>query len=418
MLKRAVYSTEIFSAAITPEVNTFDDNIAMAVSRAQTLHTEILNLRRQEYLRIRQSLMVTNELMQALAGLEGRKAVIWVGEDLAIRPAIDIYGVYYSRAAPLRNIITIDPPEVWGEQDKLDREFSAVAASAQSAGANIYMIDASDRDREVASADFSPGNSFDVMLSESSDAGLWTPGINLAEFRTLSEGGSFMAVATGGESFGNTREMGKIVDTLSDRVSTYYYLGYRRDGPPDGKRHDVKVRVLGKNRSVRHHEQVFDKTTPQKLADLAMSRLRLDLGDNDLDLSVALDRPEPSERDTVLLPIQLMIPVANLVLMPEADQHIGQILVAVAVLDELGNTAPVHLMRLRLKIPSARYSEEAIASRSIVLRIKRGTTKIAVGVRDEVSGIQSSHAMPIPPELLVERAANLDVDQPAVDSAS
>jgi hypothetical protein len=46
---------------------------------------------------------------------------------------------------------------VWGEQDKLDREFSAVAASAQAAGANVYMIDASDRDREVASADYTPG---------------------------------------------------------------------------------------------------------------------------------------------------------------------------------------------------------------------------------------------------------------------
>jgi hypothetical protein len=375
-------------------------------------------MRRQEYLRIRQSLMVTNELLQALAGLEGRKSVIWVGEDLAIRPAIDIYSVYFSRAAPLRNIMTLDPPEVWGEQDKLDREFSAVAASAQSAGANLYMIDASDRDREVASADYSPSSSFDVMLSESSEAGLWTPGINFAEFRTLSEGGSFMAVATGGESFGNTRAMGKMMDTLSDRVSTYYYLGYRRDGPPDGLRHDIKVRVIGKNKRVRHHEQVFDKTTPQKLADLAMSRLRLDLGDNELDLSVALDRPQPSDKDTVVLPIQLMIPVANLVLLPEADQHVGQILVAVAVLDENGDTAPVHLMRLRLTLPSARFSEEAIASRSIRLKIKRGTTKIAVGVRDEISGIQSSHALPIPPELLVERASNTDVAQEAVDSAS
>jgi hypothetical protein len=208
------------------------------------------------------------------------------------------------------------------------------------------------------------------------------------------------------------------MDTITDRVSTYYYLGYRRDGPPDGVRHNIRVRARGENQRVRHHEQVWDKTTPQKLADLAMSRLRLDLGVNDLDLSMALDRPEPAGKNAVILPVQLMIPVNNLVLLQENDQHIGQILVAVAVLDENGDTAPVHLMRLRLSIPSARFSEEAVASRSLRLKIKTGTTKIAVGVRDEISGIQSSYAMTVPVDHPAERASNTDYDQDAVDNAS
>jgi VWFA-related protein len=416
-LKRTVYSTEIYEQAAMPNMANFDGNTAYAVSSAQRLHTEILNMRRLERQRIRQALGVTNELLQALAGLDGRKSVIWVGEDMAIRPVIDIYTVYYSRAAPLKNVMIIDPPEIWGEQDKLDREFATVAASAQAAGATVFMIDASDRDREMANADYSPSNVASVLLSESADGGLWTPGANFAEVRQLSEGGEFMAGATGGDSFGNTRQMDKVMDTLSDRVSTYYYLGYRRDGPPDGKRHDIKVRAAGKNRHVRHHEQVLDKTTPQKLADMAMSRLRLDLGENDLDLALALDRPESSDKNTVILPIQLMIPVEKLVLLPEADHHIGQILVAVAVLDDKGNTAPVHLIRLRLSIPVGRYTDDAIASRSIKLRIKDGTTKIAVGVRDEISGIQSSQVMAVPANLMAE-VSGPSQDQEAAESSS
>jgi VWFA-related protein len=417
MLKRSVYNTEIFSSFVPPTFENFNET-SLSISRARGLYTEILNMRQKESVRIRQSLQVSNELLQALAGLDGRKAVIWVGEDLAIRPAIDIYTVYYSRAAPLREVMIVDPPEIWGQQEMLDYEFASVAATAQASGATIYMIDASDRDREVATADYSPPNAADTLFSENSEAGLWTPGVNLAEYRDLSEGGNFMAVATGGESFGDTRAMGKMMDTISDRVSTYYYIGYRRDGPPDGARHDIKIRALHQGQRVRHHEQVFDKTAPQRLADLAMSRLRLDMGDNDLDLSVALDRPEPYDKNTYLLPIQLMIPVDKLVLMPEAENHIGQILVAVAVLDDKGDTAPVHLMRLRLTIPFARYEEGAIASRSINLRIKEGTSRIAVGVRDEVSGIQSSQAIAVPAIQAVENAASSGKNQEVADSAS
>ena len=417
-LKRSVYSDEIFRAAVVPSMEDLSGNTAYAISSAQRLYTQIINMRHLEYQRIRQSLGVTNELLQALAGLDGRKAVIWVAEDLAIRPVIDIYAVYYSRASLLRGVMVIDPPQVWGEQDKLDREFAAVAASAQAAGATVYMIDASDRDREAGNADYSPASVASVVLSELGDGGYRTPGANLGEVQQLTEGGAFMAGATGGESFGNTRAMGKMMETLSDRVSTYYYLGYRRDGPADGKRHDVKVKALGKNQHVRHHEKVMDKTTPQRLADLAMSRLRLDLGANDLDLAVALDRPESSEQGTLILPIQLMIPVDKLVLLPEADNHIGQILVAVAVLDDEGNSAPVHLMRLRLSIPSERLTEGAIASRSIMLRIKEGTTRIAVGVRDEISGIQSSTAMTLPANLTAQDSGRPFQPQEAADSAS
>jgi hypothetical protein len=94
-------------------------------------------------------------------------------------------------------------------------------------------------------------------------------------------------------------------------------------------------------------------------------------------------------------PIQLAMPVDRLVLVPDADRHIGQILVAVAVLDGDGNTAPAHLIRLRLAIPSDRYSNDAVAVQRIRLLMREGTQRIAVSVRDEVSGIEASQAITI-----------------------
>jgi VWFA-related protein len=393
-LKREVYSSRIYETAMNPGTNAITNEIVDAMVVARRLLIEIENVRAVEHMRINQALGVTDQLLRSLAGLEGRKSVLWIGEDLALRPALDIYNVYYSRAMPLNGVMTVDRPEVWGERMKLDREFSVVAANAQAAEATIFIVDASDRDREMAGADFGSRDPYSAVLSDAI-GNQWTPGANLAEVRQRSEGGEFVAVATGGEAFGNTRNIPGILDSVAEHVSTYYYLGYRRSGPPDGKRHDLRVEVLRPGLRVRHHEQVLDRTALQRLADLAMSRLRLDLGDNDLDLAVQLDDPEPADKDTFVLPIQLTMPVDSLVLIPDADQHVGQILVAVAVLDEKGNTAPVQLMRLRLAIPDERMRQGAIAAQPLRLKMKRGSQRIAVSVRDEVSGIQASVAAPI-----------------------
>jgi len=106
-----------------------------------------------------------------------------------------------------------------------------------------------------------------------------------------------------------------------------------------------------------------------------------------------------SDGGRFIQPVQLAIPVNRLVLVPDADRHLGQILVAVAVLDGEGNTAPAHLVRLRLAIPSDRYSEDAVAVQRIRLLMRDGTRRIAVSVRDEVSGIEASQAVAISGEV-------------------
>jgi VWFA-related protein len=399
-LKRAVYNEEIFRVSQQPSGFTFGgadqdsaNELMYSISSARRLLIEINNMRQLEYDRIRRALQVTDELVRAVAGIEGRKAIVWVGEDLALRPLLDVYNVWYSRCLPLESVMTVLQPEVWGEELKLDREFAAVAASAQASGATFFLLDVSDRDRELATADFSPPNAVSVFLSEASTTNPWTPGANLAEVRSLSEGAHYMALATGGAIFENTRDVDRVLDTLADQVATYYYLGYRRAGSPDGKRHDIKIRVRGDTLRARHHEQVLDRTEPQRLADLAVARLRLDIGGNDLGLQVSLDEPEPNDGGRFVQPVQLAMPVDRLVLVPDGDSHIGQILVAVAVLDDEGNTAPAHLVRMRLTIPSERFSEDAVAVQRIRLLMREGTQRIAVSVRDEVSGIEASQAI-------------------------
>jgi hypothetical protein len=258
------------------------------------------------------------------------------------------------------------------------------------------VIDASDRHREAASADYSPANLETATAGEGGGLS-WSPGVDVLTETTLTDGAEYMALATGGTMFAGSRNVGRVMDGLRSHVSNYYYIGYRRPGPPDGKRHRVDVEVAGEKRlRVRHHEKVLDRTVPQRLGDIALSRLRLDVGLNPLDLEISLGETEPAEKDRVIQSIEITVPLAKLLLLPQEGNYAGQILVAVAVLDDEGRTAPPQLLRLRLAVPVAEVQDDTLASQTIRLLMKHGTRKIAVSVRDEVSGVEGSNSVAIP----------------------
>jgi VWFA-related protein len=387
-LKRSVYRSDMYR--MQPRTGGLDTEYAM--NQIMFWRTELDAIRQQEAERIRMSLGVVDELLRALAGIDGRKSVVFVGQDLAIRPAVDIYSVFYSKAAFMGDQFNLVRPEVWGEELTLVREFQALAASAQSSGATFFVIDPSDRDMEMGSADFGSSNALSVFAAEAAGEN-WTPGADMSEIRGMTEGGHYMALASGGSLFANTRKMENVMDSLSAQVSSYYYIGYFSPKPPDGKRHSVQVKVRGSGLRVRHHQKVLSRTAPQRLADLAYSRLRLDEGDNPLGLELHLEEPEPADAGRLIQPVQLNLPVANLVLLPDASSYVGQILVAVVVLDGNGFTAPPQLIRLRLRIPTDQYSLDKIATQRVRLLMREGTTRIALSVRDEVSGVESSGAI-------------------------
>ena len=206
MLKRTIHTTRFVKMTMVP----FSSDVAIdegyIQAQAGMLQTEINNRRQLEYQRIDQSIGVTDELVRALAGIDGPKVILWIGEDLAIRPAYDLYQVFYKKAAFYQDILRISHPELWAREMELSRQFQHLAASAQGCGATFHVIDASDRDREMGSADFgSPG--LEDLINSEAVGSLWTPGTDLSEIWDLTEGADYMALATGGSVQKNTRDL-------------------------------------------------------------------------------------------------------------------------------------------------------------------------------------------------------------------
>jgi VWFA-related protein len=349
-------------------------------------------LRRQEYVRIRGALVALEELVRSLSGLPGRKTVVFVGEDLSLRPGLDLYRLFYDKFEARREQLNLVDPELWGQELRLMREFSLLAASAQAAGTTLYVIDASDRDREMSNVDFSAPDAQSFFSTDS--ASLTTTGsYDLATSRAMIDGSQFLAAATGGTVFAGSRDFERCFGDLDSQLGSYYSIGYRRPGEPDGALHSVQVKVGRSGLTVRHHEKVPNPTPYQKLADLTLSRLKLDLGDNPLRFRVSVGDPQAAEDERVIQPISVTIPASELLLMPEGEVHSGQIAVVVLVQQEDGTTTPPQLMLFPIQLPADRLTPVSLARATMRLLLDPGSRRLAVGVRDERSGIMATGAL-------------------------
>ena len=362
---------------------------AMGEQQARTYLNQIETLRRQEWSRVGQTLVGMDRLIRGMTGLPGRKDVLWVTEDLMIYPGLDLYQVYFAKFSGLSKQMSIVQPELWGTEVELLDEFRYIADVSQIAGTVLHVVDASDRDREAASTGTGGADPDTQWVTNQSGRGS-TAGYDFAAVRSLEEGSAFLSNATGGSMFGSSRDFDQYFETLDQLLGAYYFIGYRRPGPPDGKVHDYSVRLTRDDLRVRTHERVPNPSDDQRLADIAVSRLLIDEGPNPLELRISLGATEAAEGDRYVQEIRLEVPARNLVLEPDGADQVGAMAVAVAAADAGGNPLPARLLQLTVRLPSERLTESTVALARLRLMVEQTSSQIAVAVRDQRSGTEAS----------------------------
>jgi len=179
--------------------------------------------------------------------------------------------------------------------------------------------------------------------------------------------------------------------------TSYYSLGFT---PPnqeqDGRFRELTVTVGNGQFTVRHPKGYVAKSWRQELGERTAAAAVFGLESNPLD--VRLEPGEESrEGDRFLVPIMIKIPVGKIQLV-HRDQHFNaQLTVLVLVSDSDGGLSQTHRVDLPIKIPDTRILETMgqLAAYPIELRMKKGRKRIAVGVRDHISGTESALSLEI-----------------------
>ena len=329
--------------------------------------------------RTRTSIENQKRLIRSLSGLSGRKAILLVSDGVEARPGESLYRAWSQTFGEVPQF-RIDAQRAFlqASRNDLSGEFGDLARFANGHRVSFYTLSAAELGRARAiSAETrlmdEQGLSIDQGMSEE---------VLMAS----------MADSTGGRPLVNSPGLADQLDEVSEELASYYSLAFKPQHFGDGNYHRLDVKVKKDGVRVRHRGGYLDVPLAERIVDRTMAAAVHGVADNPLGISVAT-AGEITARDdgTFLVPVIITVPIEQLVLIPSQEEHQGQISIHLTVRDNSGDLSAPIRRDYPVAIPNASLTTALGQSAGFTLRlgVGPGRQRIAVGLRDEISGAES-----------------------------
>ncbi len=343
------------------------------------LMENILNFSRQEYGKSRATLAALERFVDSLAGLPGRKALVYVSDGMSLRPAEALLQVFNNQF-----------------------EGGGGSSLATSESANT---DATPMFRRLSDHANANRVTFYTLLAGGGDARhisltetqrtvgrVWGERVNAVAQANMREPMEMIAAATGGLAFVQPKTFEADLERLRNDFETFYSLGYSRPYSGSGKKHEIEVRVGDKKLRVRHREAYREKTSEELMSDRTLSALLFEVDGNPLEVRLEFGAEKAGKKGITLVPVTVKFPIARLLLMPRETHHEGQVSIFVAARDGEGRTSPVQKVPMPIRIPNEQLltALSQVASFNVTLQMRDGEHSVVVGVRDELGDVEST----------------------------
>jgi VWFA-related protein len=325
-------------------------------------------------------------LLDAIAGAEGRLALIYVGAGFNTLPAMETTEIFRQRLPWLANNLGAPRPE--NHKPKLEQEVTSVFDRISATRATLYTIYAGDSAFLVSGPEY--------------EGSLDTGGGIVGETTQLTQMGLAreMAERTGGRFFKASPELASQLRTVGSDLSHYYSLGYRPTGRV-GTARTVRVSVKAEGARVRHRETVRERTTSEESSDAVVAALFESAPSNPLGVSLEAGQPRSAGlRRGQIVPVTIRIPLADVGFIAQGEMHQGSLQFHFAVAGEDGTLVRLGERELPLSIPDAELAEarQHFVSYSVDVPVAGNRTRLAVSVQDRVSQTTSMAEIHLAPQ--------------------
>lgn len=323
----------------------------------------------------RRLLGTMERFVEALAGLPGRRAVLYVSEGFPVRPSQGLMYEWFEAFPEQARALGISSPE--SEAASWDSTSDLVRLTEVAAGNHVTFYTL-----ETGSAFH---DDMDPQVGQIGSADRTSDVLNQGSLTDL-------AWRTGGVPMLHSGDVEGLLERMATDYREYYSLGYRSPHPNDGAFHRIEVDIPGRNVQIRH-TQGYRATTPeQATTERTLSALIFDAAQNPLGIKVEVGDQEERKRNRYVVPVLVRIPIGSLTLLPREAAHVGRMSIVVAVQDSDGNLSDPQTLEVPVEIPNERLLEAVIqdVGKRVDLLVRKGESKLAVGVRDELSGVHST----------------------------
>jgi VWFA-related protein len=306
-----------------------------------------------------------------LAGVEGKKVIVFAAENLPEHPGADLYRYVDAQFEPYlaRNAITFDMQQVVGTTgNRVQQTITKVASQAGAYGVTIYTIDAAD-----TNSDFSAEN-----------VGAPDPSESFSRYENTAAALQTIASITGGVAIANTTNFDLAFDTIGRDLDSYYSLGYK---PREKGRSTRKIVVKTKNRAykVRTAETFILRSTEDQMKDRTIANLYAEVP-SAWPVAIRTAPPKKDGRGIYAIPVQVVM-ASTLTLLPEGKNLVGGFVLYFTVGNVAGGPSEVMRRPETLKIPAT--AEAAVRAKPMTftttIRVKQGESMLSVGVIDQTT---------------------------------
>ncbi|HET9227214.1 MAG TPA: VWA domain-containing protein [Thermoanaerobaculia bacterium] len=347
----------------------------VAVELAEQLYHSIRTYGQQVHAENRAAIGNLKEFVDSLAGLPGRKALLFVSGGFALRPIETFMRAWESKFGLISRQVGYSAFD--GNRDDATPLLQELIAHANSNRVTFYSLGATPELMGV-SAEVGRSDTYDMNM-EAMDR------------TTLQSSLIMVAGGTGGLSSVDAAT-GPMLDRMRQDFDTYYSLGYVPAQGRDGRRRSVEVKVRDASLRVRHREAHRERTMPERMTSRAMSALLL--GEEDNPLEVAVDFGKEKKNDKGLYEVEVLVkfPLANLVLVPQDQFHEGRLWVFVGARDSHGRNSPITQVAVPIRVPNDQLLTALgqVGAYRMTLLLRPEPHTVAVAVRDEIGNADST----------------------------
>ncbi len=174
-----------------------------------------------------------------------------------------------------------------------------------------------------------------------------------------------LAEETGGEAMIDTARLAAL-DRVVDDTRSYYWLGFTPDWQGDDKGHKIDLEVLRPGLKVRSRQGFNDLSRSTEVSFMVESALLFDNLPGARPLEVRLGEPGKGKQPKV--PIEVVIPMDAITMLPERDHYVARLELRVAALDKSGDENEIAAIPVVLEGPEPPPGSHATYETAIKLR--------------------------------------------------
>jgi VWFA-related protein len=326
----------------------------------------------EEQLRLNKSLLeALGRFADSLAGLPGRKALLFLSDGIQSRVCDELFREYQARFPGRSQFIDTM------SRFSLSLRLGDVTRRANASRVTFYTINA----RPEMGA--GQGTAEDTVPN--------LEAVETIEAMSREESLTEFAAGTGGLRLSNTPALADALQRVTSDIEGAYLLGYTPSHVGDGRYHKLSVRAKRAGVSVRCREGYLDKSPEDRQGDRTAASLVAGGNANPLSAVVELGKPEAQGRNTIAVPLTVYVPAAGLTLLDAGDASEGKVSVTIVVAKANGSASQTHRETFPIRVPSQHVAAFRAQRTEFTfsLLLQPGDRSVSVTARDEVGQVES-----------------------------